>query len=68
MVCWAPPWSPLLAALWLAGIGAVRGEAWLTVPIAAVMVLGVVLLYRQVALRVAAELRWGWVSDSDGDA
>lgn len=66
-VRWAPPWSPVLAALWLAGLGAVRGEAWLTVPIALAMVAGVFFLYRSSALRAAAELRWHWVSGRDGE-
>lgn len=60
---WAPPFSPLLAAVWLGGLGVSRGEGHLTVPIACVMIGGVLLLYWQFALRVAAELRWALVKD-----
>ena len=56
-VRWAPPYSPLLAAAWLAFLGAARGEIHLTVPIAIAIVLGVCLIYWDRARRVAAELR-----------
>ena len=58
---WAPPWTPILAATWLAVLGAARGEGHVTVPIAAAIVLGIGLLYAQQARRVAAELRWAFV-------
>lgn len=64
-VRWAPPWSPLLAAMWLVGLGVARGEAYLTAPIGTIIVVGVLLLYRQVARRAAAELRWAWVRGDD---
>ncbi len=67
-VRWSPPWSPVLAALWLVGLGAARGEAWLTLPIALAMVAGVFVLYRRSALRAAAELRWRWVSGRDEES
>lgn len=60
-VRWAPPLSPLVAAAWLAGLGVVRGEAAVTVPIAVMMVAGVGLLYWDRARRVAAELRWAFL-------
>lgn len=63
-VRWSPPWSPLLAAGWLAGLGLVRGEGLFTVPIAAMIVLAVLFVYRQAAVRAARELRWAWVSQS----
>ncbi|MBT3217547.1 MAG: hypothetical protein HN348_00515 [Proteobacteria bacterium] len=62
VVRWSPPWSPLLAAGWLAGLGLVRGEGYFTVPIAAMIVLAVLFVYRQAAVRAARELRWAWVS------
>lgn len=60
-VRWAPPLSPVLAAAWLAGLGIVRGEAAVTVPIALLMVGGLGLLYWERARRVAAELRWAFL-------
>jgi hypothetical protein len=60
-VRWAPPWTPILAAAWLAGLGILRGEAQLTVPIASCMVLGLFVVYGARARRVAAELRWSFV-------
>lgn len=57
-VTWAPPWTPLIAAVWLAGLGAARGEAALTAPISMVIVVGVLVLYRQSAVQAAAELRY----------
>lgn len=62
-VRWSPPWSPLLAAGWLALLGIARGEAHVTGPISAVMVLGVLALYLQAARRAARELRWALVKD-----
>lgn len=63
IVRWSPPWSPMLAAAWLAGLGATRGEAAFTVPIATVMILGILFLYRTYAVKAAAELRWALVRD-----
>jgi hypothetical protein len=65
-VRWAPPWTVLLAALWLAALGIARGEPF-TVPIAAVMVLGTFVLYGERARRAAAELRWAFLSGSEPD-
>jgi hypothetical protein len=56
-VRWAPPLTPILAAVWLAALGGWRGEASLTVPIALAIVIGVGVLYWDRARRVAAELR-----------
>jgi hypothetical protein len=64
-VRWAPPWSPLFAAAWLAGLGIARGEARLTVPIACVLIGGVLMLYAQFAVRVAAEMRWALVKNEE---
>ncbi|MEZ4239312.1 MAG: hypothetical protein R3F59_24790 [Myxococcota bacterium] len=64
-VRWAPPWTPVLAACWLAGLGVVRGEASLTVPIAVGIVVALLAVYGERAHRVAAELRWSFVA---GDA
>jgi hypothetical protein len=57
-VRWSPPWSPLLAAVWLMGLGAVRGEPWLTVPVGLVMIVGIWFVYRSFAMRAAAEVRF----------
>ncbi len=57
-VIWAPPWTPMIAAIWLAGLGAARGEAALTAPISIVLVVGLLVLYRQSAVQIAAELRY----------
>jgi hypothetical protein len=57
-VHWAPPWTPLVAALWLMVLGVVRGEAQVTVPIGALMVFGIVVLYLQGARQAATELRY----------
>lgn len=58
---WAPPITPLVAALWLAGIGIARGE-WFTIPVALLLVLSISVLYRQAARTVVAELRAAWVA------
>ncbi len=60
-VRWSPPWTLLLAAAWLVILGIARGEPQITVPIATIWVMGVVLVYRQGAMRAAAELRWAFV-------
>lgn len=59
---WSPPWSPLLAAAALAVFGTLRGLAHVTIPVALAMILGLVFVYHQGALRAAAELRWSFVS------
>lgn len=64
-VRWAPPWTPLFAAIWLAGLGIARDEASLTVPIAVMLVLGVFVLYGSRARPIAAELRWAFVRGED---
>lgn len=64
-VRWAPPWTPLLAAVWLAGLGIAREEVQLTLPIAASVVLGIFILYGSRARQVAAELRWAFVRGDD---
>ena len=56
---WSPPWSPLLAAAGLLILGVVRGLSHVTAPVSVVMVLGLVVLYHQGALRAAGELRFG---------
>ena len=60
-VRWSPPLTPLAAATWLAALGSARGEAALMLPLAAAMIIGMILLYRSAAIRAAAELRWAWV-------
>jgi hypothetical protein len=60
-VRWAPPWTPLFAALWLAGLGAARGEGSTTIPIACCIAVGLFVVYFERARRIAAELRWSFV-------
>ena len=62
-VRWSPPWTPLVAMGWLAALGVMRGQTQVTGPIAALLVLAMLLVYHQGALRAAAELRWAFVRD-----
>lgn len=64
-VRWAPPWSPMFAALWFVSLGIVRGEAHFAVPIAVTMVVGMLFVYRERARRAAVELRWAFLSGSE---
>jgi len=64
-VTWAPPWTPVVAALWLIVLGIVRGEAQLTVPIGTMMVAGMGILYLKGARSAARELRWALARDED---
>jgi hypothetical protein len=59
---WAPPWTPVFAALWLAAIGVARGEALLTCSLAVAIAAGVLFAYAQAARRAAVELRWAFLS------
>lgn len=61
VVRWSPPWSPLLAAAGLGALGFARGLPQVTVPIALLLVGGLMFVYHQGALRAAAELRWSFV-------
>jgi hypothetical protein len=63
-VRWSPPWTLLIAAGWLVVVGIIRDEPQVTVPIAVVWVIGVMVIYRQGAMRAAAELRWAFVKES----
>jgi hypothetical protein len=66
-VRWAPPWTPFLAMLWLALLGAARGDGLVTVPVAVLIGVGVLLVYGERARSVAAELRWSFVRGAEGD-
>lgn len=66
-VTWAPPWTPVFAALWLIFLGIARGEAQVTVPIGSAMVLAMAVLYLRGARLAAAELRWALAQDVDED-
>lgn len=57
---WAPPWTMWIAAVWLIGLGLVRGEGRLTVPIGAMMILGIGLVYWRAAAVAGRELRADW--------
>lgn len=64
-VRWAPPWTPVAALLWFAGLGLTQGQGHLTIPVGLLLVVVLFLLYRQAAVRAARELRWAFVR---GDA
>lgn len=64
-VRWAPPWTPILAAVWLFALGVTRGEAALTGSIAIAMVVGILVLYGERARRAAVELRWAFLSGGE---
>ena len=64
-VRWAPPWTLVLATIWLVALGIARGEAGLTVPVALVMIVGIVVVYGDRARRAAMELRWAFVSGAE---
>jgi hypothetical protein len=66
-VAWAPPWSPVFAALWLLFLGLFRGDGWVTVPVGSMMVLGIAVLYWRSAMLAARELRWAFVQGLDDD-
>lgn len=65
LIRWSPPWSPLLAASGVALFGAVRGLPHVAIPVAALMVFGLIFVYYQGAIRAAAELRWSFLSSGD---
>lgn len=62
-VWWAPPWAPVLAAVWLMCLGIARGEARLTVPIGLMILGGILIVYGDRARRVAKELRFSFVGE-----
>ncbi|MBA2322126.1 MAG: hypothetical protein H0V89_13350 [Deltaproteobacteria bacterium] len=64
-VRWSPPWTPLLAMVWLAVVGALDGQGWLTGPLAAVLAVALFTGYQRQAARAAAVLRYGWVREGD---
>ncbi|MFT4625064.1 MAG: hypothetical protein ACI8PZ_003730 [Myxococcota bacterium] len=57
-VSWAPPLTPIVGALWIALLGAFRGEATLTGPLAGLLVGALVLVYHRGAIAAAGALRW----------
>lgn len=67
LVRWSPPWSPLLAAVGLAGFGVARGLPQVTIPVGLAMVGGLFFVYHQGAVRAAAELRWSFVQGGGAD-
>lgn len=66
-VRWAPPWTLLVILIWFAGLGVARGMGGLTVPIAAILLVVVVLGYRKAAQRAARELRWAFVQQESSE-
>ena len=66
-VRWSPPWSPVLACLWVAGLGVARGDGLLMLPTALVILGVITYVYRSYALTAAAQMRWHWVSGADRD-
>jgi hypothetical protein len=64
---WSPPWTPLVGLAWLFFF-AITTDKILTVgPIVLSLVIICFGVYRQAAVRAAAELRWRFVSRSDSD-
>ncbi|MFT6145230.1 MAG: hypothetical protein ACJAZO_005043 [Myxococcota bacterium] len=61
-VRWSPPWVALVAILWLAVLGVLRGESYIGAPISAILLVAILLVYRQAAIRAAAELRFALIS------
>ncbi|MCB9682839.1 MAG: hypothetical protein H6733_15335 [Alphaproteobacteria bacterium] len=62
---WAPWTTPLVALAWLACLGAVRGEAWLTVPLSLVLTWMLLWTSWGAARRAAELLRWSFVRERD---
>ena len=60
LVRWAPPWSLFAVALGLGGLGAIAGHGVASVPLSVALIVAVLLLYQQAAVRAAAELRFHW--------
>lgn len=61
-VRWAPPWTLVAAPVWMASIGAIRGEGAIAVPLAMAVLVAVLAAYGVAATSVAAELRWSFLS------
>jgi hypothetical protein len=55
----------LVAILWLAVLGVVRGEAYIGAPVSAILLVAILLVYRQAAVRAAKELRYAFTSVAD---
>ena len=55
--CWAPPWTPVLAAIWLMGLGAMRGDVVMTATIAFALIGTLGAVYGHMAQRAIAS--WG---------
>ena len=69
-VRWAPPWTLVLGPLWLALLGAARGDGPLLGAVAAVLLALGAWWYARAARRAAAELRWSFLEacgDDRGD-
>jgi hypothetical protein len=64
-VRWSPPFTPLLAAVWLMLLGLVRGEGQITVPIGACMLVAITLLYQRGAQQAAEALRFALQQEDD---
>jgi hypothetical protein len=62
---WAPPWTPLLALLWFGALGVGRGQGMLTLPVAAVLIVVLGLVYRSASLTALRELRWAFVQGDE---
>jgi len=67
-VRWCPPLTPFAALTWFGALGVVQGQAHVTVPVALLLMVVLLLLYRQAALRAARELRWSFVQGDDPDS
>jgi hypothetical protein len=58
---WAPPWTPMFAAIWLVGLGATRGDAVMTATIAFGLIGTLGAVYGHMARRAIAS--WGEQDD-----
>ncbi|MFK7928421.1 MAG: hypothetical protein AB8H79_09530 [Myxococcota bacterium] len=67
-VRWCPPFTPFFALIWFGGLGASRGQGFVTIPIAILLMGVLIVVYRQSAVRAARELRWRFVSGEDDPA
>ncbi len=64
-VRWSPPWVALVAILWLAFLAVLRGESYVGAPVSAILLVAILLVYRQAAVRAAAELRYSFTSAAE---
>ena len=68
-VGWCPPLTPFAAMAWFAGLGAVQGQAAVTLPLALTLSGAMFYAYQQSVVRAVGLLRLQWTrSDAGSDA